>query len=80
MPDVLISDGRTIRMRFRTFDLSLKETKSPAPATMIANTGLLEDIWGHRWHWTLGGGDTFGKLLAFDGETAYDVQTYYTFL
>jgi outer membrane protein assembly factor BamB len=80
MPDVLVSDGRTITMRMRAYDLSLKETNRPRPATMAANTGLLEDCWGHRWNWDLGGGDTFGKLLAFDGETAYGVQTYYSFL
>jgi outer membrane protein assembly factor BamB len=80
MPDVLVSDGRTITMRMRAYDLSLKETKRPRPATMAANTGLLEDCWGHRWNWDLGGGDTFGKLLAFDDKAAYGVQTYYTFL
>ncbi|UCE46910.1 MAG: PQQ-like beta-propeller repeat protein, partial [Phycisphaerales bacterium] len=80
MPDVLISDGKSITMRFRNFDLSLKETGRPRPAMIIANTGLLEDCWGHRWNWTLGGGDTFGKLLAFDATVAYGVQTYYTFL
>ena len=80
LPDVLISDGQNITMRFRSFDLSLKETKRPRPATIIANTGLLEDCWGHRWNWDLGGGDTFGKLLAFDDKVAYGVQTYYTFL
>jgi len=80
LPDVLISDGQNITMRFRNFDLSLKEIKRPRPATMMTNTGLLEDCWGHRWNWDLGGGDTFGKLLAFNGETAYGVQTYYTFL
>ncbi len=80
MPDVLVSDGKTITMRMRAYDLSLKETKRPRPATMAANTGLLEDCWGHRWNWDLGGGDTFGKLLAFNGQTAYGVQTYYTFL
>jgi len=80
LPDVLISDGQNITMRFRNFDLSLKETGRPRPATMMTNTGLLEDCWGHRWNWDLGGGDAFGKLLAFNGETACGVQTYYTFL
>ncbi|TKJ39545.1 MAG: hypothetical protein CEE38_02140 [Planctomycetes bacterium B3_Pla] len=80
MPDVLISDGQSIVMRFRSYDLSLKETKRPKPAMILANTGLLEDCWGHRWNWELGGGDTFGKLLAFDARVAYGVQTYYTFL
>jgi outer membrane protein assembly factor BamB/ubiquinone/menaquinone biosynthesis C-methylase UbiE len=80
MPDVLISDGQSIVMRYRSYDLSLKETKRPKPAMILANTGLLEDCWGHRWNWDLGGGDTFGKLLAFDERVAYGVQTYYTFL
>jgi len=48
MPDVLVSDGKSITMRMRHYDLSLKETKPPRPATMIASTGLLEDCWGHR--------------------------------
>jgi hypothetical protein len=47
---------------------------------IMANTGLLEDCWGHRWNWELGGGDTFGKLLVFDEQMAYGIQTYYTFL
>ncbi|MHC4534191.1 MAG: outer membrane protein assembly factor BamB family protein [Planctomycetota bacterium] len=80
MTDVLVSDGQSITMRMRAYNLSLKETKQPRPATLAANTGLLEDCWGHRWNWNLGGGDTFGKLLVFDGEIAYGVQTYYTFL
>jgi hypothetical protein len=80
LPDVLVSNGKSIGMRFRTYDLSLKETGRTKPATIVTNTGMLEDCWGHRWNWDLGGGDTYGKLLAFNGETAYGVQTYYTFL
>ena len=80
LPDVLISDGQHIMMRQRCFDLSLKASQRPTFAMLVANTGLLEDCWGHRWNWQLGGGDTFGKLLAFDGRMAYGIQTYYTFL
>ncbi|NIP22909.1 MAG: PQQ-binding-like beta-propeller repeat protein [Phycisphaerae bacterium] len=80
LPDVLISDGRNILMRRRCFDLSLKAGKRPKLAMIMANTGLLEDCWGHRWNWELGGGDTFGKLLVFDEQMAYGIQTYYTFL
>jgi hypothetical protein len=80
LPAVLISDGRNIVMRQRCFDLSLTACRRPRFAMILANTGLLEDSWGHRWNWQLGGGDTFGKLLAFDGRMAYGVQTYYTFL
>ena len=80
LPDVLISDGHHIMMRERSYELSLEPSKGPKPATIVANTGLLEDCWGHRWNWKLGAGDTFGKLLVFDDSTAYGVQTYYTFL
>jgi len=86
LPDVLISDGQNVIMRQKRFDLSLQSGRSgsrTAPAkgaVIVANTGLLEDCWGHRWNWQLGGGDTFGKLLVFDEAMAYGVQTYYTFL
>jgi len=80
LPDVLVSDGQNIMMRQKSYDLSLETSKRPKAAVIVANTGLLEDCWGHRWNWELGGGDTFGKLLVFNGERAYGVQTYYTFL
>lgn len=66
-------------MRHLRYDLSLK-TSRPKLATILANTGLLEDYWGHRWNWKLGAPDTFGKLLVFDDKMVYGVQTYYTFL
>jgi outer membrane protein assembly factor BamB len=80
LPDILISDGQNIMMRQRRFDLSLNSSKRPKFAMIMSNTGLLEDCWGHRWNWELGGGDIFGKLLVFDGKIAYGIQTYYTFL
>jgi outer membrane protein assembly factor BamB len=80
LPDVLISDGRNIIMRHKCFDLSLNEIRRPKLAMITSNTGLLEDCWGHRWNWKLGGGDIFGKLLVFDDKRAYGVQTYYSFL
>ncbi len=80
LPDVLISDGQNIMMRNNRYDLSLQSVKGTGAATIAANTGLLEDCWGHRWNWQLGGGDRFGKLLAFDDKMVYGVQTFYTFL
>ncbi len=80
LPDVLISDGQNITMRQKRYDLSLQESKRPKAATITANTGLLEDCWGHRWNWILGASDAFGKLLVFDDKMVYGVQTYYTFL
>jgi len=67
-------------MRQKRYDLSLQESKRPKAATITANTGLLEDCWGHRWNWILGASDAFGKLLVFDDKMVYGVQTYYTFL
>jgi len=80
LPDILISDGRNITMRQKRYDLSLQASGGPRAATIVTNTGLLEDCWGHRWNWQLGAADTFGKLLVFDEAMAYGVQTYYTFL
>jgi hypothetical protein len=80
LPDILLSDGQTIMMRQKSFDLSLNPSKKPKLSMIVANTGLLEDSWGHRWNWQLGPGDTFGKLLAFNAQMAYGLQTYYTFL
>ncbi len=82
LPDVLISDGQNIIMRQRRYNLSLEPGEKPKTATIITNAGLLDDCWGHRhkWSWTLGGGDVFGNLLAFNDKTAYGVQAYYTFL
>jgi len=80
LPDILISDGQIITMRFMQYNLSLEQSKESKKKTIVANTGLLEDCWGHRWNWMLGSGDSFGKLLVFDAGMTYGVQTYYTFL
>ena len=82
MPDVLVSDGQHIAMRHLRYDLSLNPAKGRSSRTIVANTGLLEDCWGHRWNLTLGSGGKcpLGKLLVFDGHAAYGVQTFYTFL
>jgi outer membrane protein assembly factor BamB len=80
LPDILVSDGTSIGMRQVRFDASLSETGSRSPMLM-ATTGLLEDGFAHRWNWTLGGGGApFGKLLVFDDDMAYGVQSFYTFL
>jgi len=51
--DVLISDGRTINMRHLVYDRSLAPQQD-APGAIMANTGLLEDLWFHRQNWVLG--------------------------
>ncbi len=82
LPDVLVSDGQEIFMRHMRYDLSLRPAKGGGVRALVADTGLLEDCWGHRWNWILGGGGICpaGKLLVFDGGMAYGVQTFYTFL
>ena len=62
--------------------MSLRSGSRSGPAILKAPNGFLNDSWGHRhkWNWTLGASDTFGKLLVFDVDFAYGVQAYYTFL
>ncbi len=82
LPDVLVSDGQSICMRHMRYNSSLEPGRGRRAGVIVANTGLLEDCWGHRWNWMLGGGATCpaGKLLVFDGGMAYGVETFYTFL
>jgi len=53
LPDVLVSDGRTINMRHLQFDAELKLQDRSHLNTLCATTGLLEDTWFHRQNWTL---------------------------
>jgi outer membrane protein assembly factor BamB len=100
LPDVLVSDGKTLNMRHVQFDPGLIQRDAAELKTLIASTGLLEGCWAHRQNWHLGhagridshanapsirgrprsGQNPFGKLLAFDGDSAYGVQSPYTFL
>jgi len=80
MPDVLLSDGISIVMRKRRFDLTLQDFKGKeAGAVITSTTGLLDDTWGHRWTWDLAQGIN-GKLLAYNDETVCGVQSFYYFL
>ncbi len=54
LPDVLVSDGRTINMRHLQFDRTLKLFDQAKLRTLVATTGLLEDCWFHRQNWRLG--------------------------
>ena len=100
LPDVLVSDGKTLNMRHVQFDPGLVQRDVAELKTLITSTGFLEDCWGHRHTWSLGhqqeinshanaGGlranrptqkNPLGKLLAFDDQSAYGVQSLYTFL
>jgi outer membrane protein assembly factor BamB len=89
LPDVLVSGGGTINMRHVQFDMSLQPQSRPRLNTLMTTTGMLEDLWAHRLNWALGSSAQpksfdasvpFGKLVVFDGETAYGVQSFYTVL
>jgi outer membrane protein assembly factor BamB len=100
LPDVLVSDGKTVNMRHVQFDPGLIQRDTAELKTLVTTTGFLEDAWEHRLNWHLGyaqkvnshanagsiranrrtGGTPYGKLLAFDDQCAYGVQSLYTFL
>ena len=54
LPDVLVSDGRTLNMRHLQFGTDLKPRDKAQLRTLCATTGLLEDLWAHRQNWCLG--------------------------
>jgi hypothetical protein len=79
--DLMISDGNSVRIQRSCFDLELN--RGARSRTMTANFDFLSDAWMHRSNWTLGGGGSdykspFGKLMVFDGGTAYGVQNKYS--
>ncbi|MHC4178117.1 MAG: outer membrane protein assembly factor BamB family protein, partial [Planctomycetota bacterium] len=100
LPDVLVSDGRTVNMRHLQFDPGLVQRDVAELKTLVTTTGFLEDCWAHRLNWHLGhagkinshatagslrsnrqtGRNPFGKLLVFNEQCAYGVQSLYTFL
>ena len=83
LPDVLVSDGSSISMRHIQFDKELKRRRAPL-TTLIASTGLLEDIWAHRQTLRLGrargAAASKAKLIVFDADRAIGVMNPYTWL
>ncbi len=75
LPDVLVADGTTINMRQLSFDRQLQKGGGGRRGAFSAATGLLEDGWGHRLTWNLGGAS--GNLLVFDDRTVYGAQSRY---
>jgi hypothetical protein len=76
LPDVLMSNGTTISMRRLSFDKELRKGGGGRQGSFAATTGLLEDCWGHRLTWRLGRAS--GKLLVFNDDMIYGVQSRYT--
>jgi hypothetical protein len=54
LPDILVSDGRSINMRQVQFDDKLHQLDQAQLRTLVCSTGLLEDSWMHRQSWLLG--------------------------
>jgi len=78
--DVLHSDGNGIFIRQRSFGMDLEAQQGER--VLCTNYGFLSDSWMHRVSWTLGGKTSyknpFGKLLVFDADHAFGVQSYYS--
>ncbi|MFW6163209.1 MAG: PQQ-binding-like beta-propeller repeat protein [Planctomycetota bacterium] len=53
LPDVLSSDGQSVFMRHRAFDLKGQPRKSSAPH-LFCSVGFLDDTWWHRTYWQVG--------------------------
>ena len=84
LPDVLSSDGNSIYMRHKRFDLNGIEQEQNIPH-LFSSVGFLDDSWWHRTYWLIGtrmgtnygGWPTVGnvvpsgRLLVFDASNIY---------
>jgi outer membrane protein assembly factor BamB len=84
LPDILSSDGESIFLRHRRFDLDLMEQPQDVPH-LFSSVGFLDDDWWHRSFWQFGttvfsgfggwgktGNSTIsGQLLSFDDTNVY---------
>jgi outer membrane protein assembly factor BamB len=61
LPDVLSSDGKSVFMRHKRFDLDGKVLKTPT-AHLYSSAGFLDGEWWHRTYWQVGTnmGSTWG--------------------
>ncbi len=66
-------------MRTKVFDRALQDGGKRS-AVITNDTGMLEDLWGHRWNWKLPLADTFAKLIVHSDRLACGVQQPYWFL
>jgi len=84
LPDVMISDGSAITMRYKQFDMNLKPREPARIRTLLTSPGLLGDSWEHRQPWRLGvaraAATSQAMLIVFDADRAYGVMDPYTWL
>ncbi|MHC4563939.1 MAG: outer membrane protein assembly factor BamB family protein, partial [Planctomycetota bacterium] len=79
LPDIMQSDGRTIRMREMVFDAALREQGAPRAtrgAWLYSKAGMLDDSYFKRTPWTLGLKGDFARLIVHDADTAYFVRMF----
>jgi len=84
LPDILSSDGSSIYLRHRRFDLS-GQPQAGNVDHLFSAAGFLDDTWWHRTYWLIGStmGTNYagwpnmgnrvpaGRLLVVDGDTVY---------
>ncbi len=84
LPDVLSSDGQSLFMRHKRFDLNCVEQEPNVPH-LFSSVGFLDGSWWHRTYWLIdtsmrsgyggwpvvGGQVPAGRLLVFDESSIY---------
>jgi len=84
LPDILSSDGRSVFMRHKRFDLEGNE-KPPEVPHLFSSIGFLDGSWWHRSYWFYGTGmrcgyggwpaagnrNPAGRILVLSKDTAY---------
>jgi hypothetical protein len=81
LPDVLVSDGRSVSMRTMRFDaedISAPATKAASPLLAANDGGLRDGTWFNSAFWVYG--KSRGQMLVFDDQTAYAIHAYDKFV
>jgi outer membrane protein assembly factor BamB len=79
LPDVMQSDGRSIRMREMVFDAALRPQRTSRAGRgswLYSKAGMLDDSYFKRTPWTLGLKGDFARLIVHDADTAYFVRMF----
>jgi hypothetical protein len=73
--DILVSADSTIHMRHTVFNNKLEPVKTESPTVVKTTSGMLDEEWYFRSHWTLG--PVRGQLVVFDKDHAFSVRSGY---
>jgi len=77
LPDILVSDGKSIamrNMRFDAADISQRGLAKGGSVLQANDGGLLDGTWINNAFWRYGKAQ--GQMLVFDGKTAYGVRSH----